>query len=255
MTSGFGIKNIELRIRQFQVAGNPTQSLLLARGFIQAKIKNQRTLLRRNAVQDCQLQLDQLAQSIEDAGNAASLESLLGVEGNAARMYFQGFSQLLSNPETFQFLDRNRRPPKDPINAVLSFLYAMLIKEVHIALAAVGFEPLCGFFHQPRWGRPALALDLAEEFRPLLADSTALTLVNTGELQENHFIRRAGSCALTEAGKKRVIAGWERRLDKMITHPLFDYAVSYRRILEIQTRLLSRVIMGEISTYPGFTTR
>ena len=254
-TQGFGIKNIQLRILQFQAAADPAQSLALAKSFIQAKIKNQRTLLRRNSLPDASPPLDLLAQSIDDAGNASSLESLLGIEGNAARHYFQGFGQLLTNPETFLFLDRNRRPPKDPINATLSFLYAMLIKEVHITLTAVGFDPLCGFFHQPRWGKPALALDLAEEFRPLLADSTALTLINTGELQETHFIRRAGSCAFTEAGKKRVITGWERRLDKLVTHPLFDYAVSYRRILEIQARLLSRVIMGEIATYPGFTTR
>jgi len=255
LTHGFGPKNIELRMKQFATAAQPEPSLGIARAMIQAKIKNQRTLLRRNGPEIDPAVLQALAESVEDAGRVGSIESLLGVEGNAARRYFSGLAGLLKDPDFFRFTDRNRRPPRDPVNAILSFLYAMLAKECAVTLAGVGFDPLCGFLHQPRWGRPALALDLAEEFRPLLADSAMLTLVNTGEIGREHFLIRGGACCLTEAGKKRVIAAWERRLDKLIVHPVFGYSVSYRRVLEIQARLLARVLMGEVGAYPGFVTR
>jgi CRISP-associated protein Cas1 len=155
----------------------------------------------------------------------------------------------------FDFDSRNRRPPKDPINALLSFLYSMLAKEMLVTLIGIGFDPYLGFYHQPRYGRPALALDLMEEFRPLIADSVVISLVNTGEIRKQDFITRLTGCALTDSGRKRVIAAFERRLNTTITHPIFDYTVSYRRIFEIQARLLSRFLMGEIPEYPSFITR
>jgi CRISPR-associated protein Cas1 len=170
-------------------------------------------------------------------------------------LYFQGFAQLVKGGEVFRFEDRNRRPPRDPINAILSFLYAMLAKEFTVTLSAVGFDPMLGFFHKPRYGRPALALDITEEFRPLIAESVALSLVNTGELNEGHFIQRAGACALTESGRKILLGAYERRLDQLITHPIFGYKISYRRIFEVQCRLLGRVLLGEIAEYPNFLTR
>ena len=186
--------------------------------------------------------------------------SLLGVEGSAARVYYEHFPRLVRpmDPDLSPGLDfegRNRRPPRDPMNALLSFMYAMLVKDVTVALLAVGFDPFLGFFHRPRYGRPALALDLMEEFRPLIADSVALTAVNTGVLRATDFIRRGGAVSITEAGRTRVLRAYERRMDELVTHPLFGYRISYRRIVEVQARLLGRYLAGEIPEYPGFTTR
>lgn len=155
----------------------------------------------------------------------------------------------------FDFAARIRRPPRDPVNALLSFLYSLLVKEIVVTLVGVGFDPYLGFYHQPRYGRPALALDLMEEFRPLVADSTVLTLINNGEVRRSDFIARAGAVALTDNGRKRVIEAYERRLDTLVTHPIFGYQISYRRVFEVQTRLLARYLLGEIPTYPAFCTR
>jgi CRISPR-associated endonuclease Cas1 len=114
---------------------------------------------------------------------------------------------------------------------------------------------MLGFYHQPRYGRPALALDMAEEFRPLVAESAALSLINGNELNASHFVTRAGACSLTEAGRKVVIGAYERRLDQLITHPLFGYRISYRRVFEVQARLLARTLSGELPTHPSFLTR
>ena len=143
----------------------------------------------------------------------------------------------------------------DPVNAVLSFLYSMLIKQALVSAFAVGFDPYMGFYHQPKYGKPALALDLAEEFRPIVADSTVLTLFNNSELKSADFIRRSGAVSLTQQGRKAVIRAFERRLDGLITHPLFGYSISYRRIMEVQARLLGRHVLGELKRYPAFTTR
>ena len=188
--------------------------------------------------------------------SADSLQTLLGIEGAAARVYFANFAPLIkSDRSTFDFRTRNRRPPRDPVNAVLSFLYSMLIKQALISAVAVGFDPYMGFYHQPKYGRPALALDLAEEFRSIIADSATLTLFNNSELKEGDFIRRSGAVALTEGGRKAVIRAFERRLDTLITHPLFNYSISYRRVMEVQARLLGRFLLGELKKYPAFTTK
>jgi CRISPR-associated endonuclease Cas1 len=156
---------------------------------------------------------------------------------------------------TFHPERRNRRPPTDPVNAVLSFLYAMLVRTWTVALSAVGLDPYRGFYHQPRYGRPALALDMMEPFRPLLADSVALQLVNTGELKANSFVARAGAVNLKPPARKAVVAAYERRLDQEITHPVFGYRVSYRRLMEVQARLLGRHLLGEIDQFPHITPR
>ncbi len=179
----------------------------------------------------------------------------MGIEGMAAKRYFAGFAKLLKEERGFRFEGRNRRPPTDPVNATLSFLYAMLAREVTVAALACGLDPYLGFLHQPRYGRPALALDLAEEFRPLLADSTALSLFNTGELKPDDFVCRAGAVALKPPGKKAIIAAWERRLLSEVTHPIFGYTISYRRVVMVQARLLGRVLLGELPAYPAFKTR
>ncbi|MCA9069773.1 MAG: CRISPR-associated endonuclease Cas1, partial [Planctomycetaceae bacterium] len=191
----------------------------------------------------------------QQALKADNADSLLGLEGMAAKVYFANFGRLLKGGPAFSVNGRNRRPPTDPVNCLLSFLYAILCKELTVTLQAVGFDPMLGFFHRPRYGRPSLALDLAEEFRPLIADSTVLMLINNGEVGESNFLSRAGAVALTTAGRKSVLAAFERRMDSLATHPIFGYRISYRRILEVQARLLARTVAGELSEYPNYTTR
>ncbi len=253
-------KNIELRRRQFQSAGDPGVCLQLARAFVAGKIRNCRTLLRRNARELPDGVLHRLAESRRRAERAMMIEQLLGIEGTAAREYFGQFARMFKPAEdaaapAFEFAERNRRPPRDPVNALLSFLYAMLVKDLVATLVGVGFDPYLGFYHQPRYGRPALALDLMEEFRPLVADSVAVGMINNGELRRSDFIARAGAVALTDSGRRRVIEAYERRMDTMVTHPKFGYAISYRRVFEVQARLLGRFLMGEITAYPPFCTR
>jgi CRISPR-associated protein Cas1 len=225
----------------------------MARAFVSGKVRNCRTLLRRNLETDPAGVLDRLGELATAAESAASLETLLGAEGMAAKLYFAAFATLLKNG--FAFDGRNRRPPRDPVNATLSFLYALLAKECYVAVMAAGLDPLLGFLHKPRYGRPSLALDLAEEFRPLLADSATLAMLNTGEVKEEHFVVRAGACGLTPAGRRAVLGGWERRLQAEVTHPIFHYALSYRRVIALQARLLVRALLGEIPAYPPFKTR
>jgi CRISPR-associated protein Cas1 len=255
ITTGMSHKNVELRMAQFRTASDPRAALTVARGFIAAKMKNCRTLLRRHADEKYKPELDRLADYMQRTDRVESLVSLMGMEGMAAKVYFAGFARLIRGGEEFQLEGRNRRPPTDPVNALLSFVYALLVKELTITLQAVGFDPHLGFLHQPRYGRPSLALDLAEEFRPLVGDSVVLTLINNEEVSPKSFVKRAGSVALTDNGRKAVIAGFERRLETEITHPIFGYKISYRRVFEVQARLLSRVLLGELEEYPGFCTR
>ena len=256
ITAGMTHKNVELRIRQFQVAGNDERSLRIARDITVAKIRNSRVMLRRNHPAAPTAALGELERLGANAARAEGMLTLLGIEGAAARVYFSNFGAMVKTDNAaFDFHTRNRRPPKDPVNAVLSFLYSMLARQTAVSALAVGFDPYLGFYHQPKYGRPALALDLAEEFRPIVADSAALTLFNNGELKERDFIHRSGAVALTPDGRRTVIRAFERRLDTLIRHPLFSYSVSYRRIMEIQARLLGRHLLGELPNYPAFTTR
>ncbi len=141
------------------------------------------------------------------------------------------------------------------MNALLSYAYSLLARTWTVTLSAVGFDPYRGFYHQPRYGRPALALDLMESFRPLIADSCVIQAINNGEVRPSDFVSVAGSVNLTNDGRKRFIAAFERRMSQEITHPVFGYKVSYRRLLEIQARLLGRFLLGEINDYPEFKTR
>lgn len=257
--NGFAEKNVLLRIAQFAVAAERERRLPVAREIVAGKILNGRTLLRRNAEDLPEPTLRHLKQLADAAASCTSEEALLGLEGTAARVYFEAFGRLLSprsgTAGTFDFNGRNRRPPRDPVNALLSLAYALLAKDARLALLAVGFDPTVGFYHRPRPGRPALALDLMEEFRPLVADSVVLTAVNTDAVQASHFVRAAGAVALTDAGRRAFLAAYERRMDQQITHPIFGYTLSYRRVLEVQARLLARTVTGELLRYPSFRTR
>ena len=256
ITWTMGHKNVELRIAQFRAADDRQDSLSLAQSIVIAKLRNSRVLLRRNHPEPPEAALREIKRLATSALTADSLPTLLGIEGAAARVYFSHFGFMLrAKAQSFDFHTRNRRPPRDPVNAVLSFLYSMLIRQSMVSTLAVGFDPYLGFYHQPKYGRPALALDMAEEFRPVIADSSVLTLFNNAELKEADFIYRAGSVALTQNGRKTAIKAFERRLDTLIRHPLFKYSISYRRVMEVQARLLGRFLLGELKQYPAFTVR
>ncbi len=261
-TVGTGHKNVELRIAQFKASFDEQVCLSLSKGFVRAKILNCHTIMRRNWKRgERPANLSALfRRDAERTRRVSSTPELLGVEGNAASRYFSAFQNLLgerkdSNEFAFQFHTRNRRPPTDPVNALLSYAYSLLTRTWTVTLSGVGFDVYCGFFHQPRYGRPALALDMMEPFRPLIADSTVLMAINNGEVRPDDFKSVAGSVNLTPDGRKRFISAYERRLSQEITHPLFGYRISYRRLFEVQARLLARFLLGELIEYPQFTTR
>jgi len=260
MTTGLGLKNVFLRQSQFRRADDEDFCVRIARSIVASKIRNQRTLLQRNHVEPPARALDGLRRLARQALDAGELESLLGIEGTAAHLYFGHFAGMLKvednqeRPE-FDFVRRNRRPPRDPINALLSLGYSLLTRDLTIVCHMVGFDPFVGFYHQPRFGRPALALDLMEGFRPLIVDSAVLSAINTGMVTPEDFLRVGDAVSLTPRGRKRFLQAYEQRMDGLVTHPLFGYRVNYRRVLEIQARLLARVVTGELPDYPGFETR
>lgn len=259
ITTGMAHKNIALRQRQYAVASEPDASLSIARAFISGKILNSRTMLMRNHREPPDSDLRSLKELASRAEEASSTEELLGIEGNAARIYFAAFTGMLRPDQkdlhAFSFEERNRRPPKDPINALLSFTYSLLARDLTAKILSVGLDPYLGFFHRPRYGRPSLALDIMEEFRPLIADSVVITAVNTSVVKADDFIHSVGSANLTDAGRRRFIAAYARRMDQLVTHPVFKYRISYSRVLEVQARLLGKYLMGEIEAYPSFRTR
>jgi len=252
---GMSHKNVLLRIKQFQWAGDEEKSLSIARKIVSGKVRNCRILLRRNDPGVPAEVLDSLERLAEKAEDASRMQSLLGFEGAAAEVYFAHFGSMLKSSSGYSFQNRNKRPPRDPVNTVLSYLYGILAKELFSTVQAAGFDPYLGFYHQPRYGRPALALDMMEEFRPIIADSAALTLFNREELTGNDFIKTGIGISLTPEARKKVVAGYERRMQTEVVHPIFGYKVSNRRILEVQSRLLARVLSGEIKEYPAFVTR
>lgn len=263
LAHGMPHKNVELREAQFRTAGSPDICLQLASRMVAAKIRNCRTMLMRNhsdLPEDIPRELKRLARG---ARSTHTIDSLLGIEGMAAKFYFSAFGGMLkrrkggakTNGWRFDFEGRNRRPPVDPVNAMLSYAYSLLVKDLSVASLAVGFDPFMGFYHKPRYGRPALALDLMEEFRPVIADSVVVWVVNNGVLTADDFIQRGPAVALKPKARKKFIEAYERRLDSLVTHPVFGYRISYRRVLEVQTRLLARVLSGELPEYPAFRTR
>jgi len=252
---GLPSKHVDLRRRQVAIAAQA--GLPIAQKMVEGKIRNSRTLLRRNSRSEVKPILEQLKATADQTAEVDTVESLLGVEGVAARLYFSRFSAMLKDDSlgTFDFQGRNRRPPRDPVNCLLSYAYSLLTKDLTAVALAVGFDPYLGVFHKPRFGRPALALDLAEEFRPLIADSTVINLINNGEIRENGFTVRAQGVALTQQGRRSFIAAYERRLDQEVTHPVYGYKITYRRVLEVQARMLGAYLLGEIPDYIPFMTR
>ena len=269
ITAGFGLRNAYDRAAQFIAADDPARCLSFAKAVVAAKGANQRTLLRRNATPTPVVALREMADLLEKSGQAADLGQCLGYEGSIAERYFSALSTMIrpkgqddlpgmgDEPAhmPFDFTTRNRRPPRDPVNALLSFGYAMLAKDCAVALAAIGLDPHWGLYHQPRHGRPSLALDLMEEFRPLIVDSAVLTAINTGMVCAQDFTTAANGCQLSPAGRKAFLRAYEVRCDQMATHPQFDYRLSWRRMISLQAQILARWLRGEIPVYIGITTR
>lgn len=249
-------KNVLVRMRQHRAAALGAGDVAAA--MVAGKLRNQRTLLRRHGGDGARTAVAQLADLAKAAEAERESASLLGIEGTGARLYFERFGALLRGGgagSAFAFEERNRRPPRDPVNALLSFVYALLTKDAVTAALAAGLDPYVGLYHRPGFGRPALALDLMEEMRPLVGDSTVLMVVNNGEVGESDFVERAGGVALTPEARRRVIAAYERRMKTELRHPLFGYRTSYRRALEIQARLLAAVLVGNAPAYRSLTTR
>lgn len=267
ITHGHGVRNVYLRRDQFRLADEPSFCLGLARTLVAGKIRNQRTMLQRNHVEPPTGAIAFLKCMCDAAERAMSLDELLGLEGSAARVYFEHFVGMIKVDDPaettgglvpefdFDFQHRNRRPPRDPVNALLSLAYSVLAKDLMIVCQTVGFDPYLGFYHQPRFGRASLALDLMEPFRPLIADSAVLSAINTRMVTPADFIRTGEAVALRPEGRKAFFRAYEQRMDTLVTHPIFGYRVNYRRVLEIQARLLARVLTGEITVYPVFVTR
>lgn len=258
VTQGITLRNAFDRQAQFQVAADPERSLRFAHRIVWAKGANQRTLLGRNVAPRPRETLAGIAALLKKVRHAGTPAELLGLEGGIAAHYFGSFHRALK-PRDFEsewdFEGRNRRPPRDPVNALLSFAYAMLAKECTVALLAEGLDPWWGLYHRPRHGRPALALDLMEEFRPLVGDSAVLTAINTGMVTRQGFIRSKAGCMLTPGGRKGFLRAYEARLDQLVTHPLFGYRCSWRSIIRVQARLLARWLRGDVPDYIPMRTR
>jgi CRISP-associated protein Cas1 len=251
-------KYVDLRRRQTAVHAQGGDGL--AQHMIAGKIMNCRTLLRRNGRGDLTRTVESLKKLADQARETDNFATLLGIEGTAARLYFGSFPAMIGDAASefaaeFSMLGRNRRPPRDPVNALLSFCYSMLTKDLVAVTLGVGLDPYLGIYHRSRYGRPSLALDLAEEFRPLIADSVTLGLFNNGEIARSDFTRRAGGVALTPDGRRTVLRAYERRLSTEIKHPVFGYRISYRRVLDVQARLLAAYLVGEVPEYTPMITR
>ena len=258
MAEGLPARNVELRRAQYGASAEVAVGI--ARNMISGKIRNCRTLLRRNSRGEVDAVIEQLKNLATSARQAGASESLLGFEGTAARLYFGKLTSMVASGSkvdvsAFDVNGRARRPPPDPLNTLLSFTYALLVKDLTVTLHSVGLDPYSGFLHRARFGRPALALDLSEEFRPLVAESVVLQVLNNGEVRKSDFHMRAGGCQLEADGRKAVLRAYERRLDHEITHPHFGYRVTYRRAMEVQARMLAAHILGELPEYAPFVTR
>ncbi len=264
-TVGTGNGNVAVREAQYRVAFDKGARLAFARDLVAAKSRNARTMLRRNwrVNKDAETRdeaLIRLRGVVRRIARASDESQLLGLEGEAAAVYFDCFDHMLTTglddgATGFSFAKRNRRPPTDPVNALLSLAYALLTRVFTTTLSATGLDPYMGLYHHTRHGRPALSLDLMEPFRPIVADSCVIQAINNGEVKLADFVFNGAACTLKPAGRKSFIAAFERRMEQETTHPLFGYRVSMRRLIEVQARLLARHFQGEIVSYPHYLPR
>ena len=258
-------RNSLLRRAQHRVAGDEAQCLTLSKAFVQGKLVNMRTMLQRRkwqAADSTDAALEPLLANIKAMQamekrieRATELSELLGIEGNASASYFGAFGFMLKQEMGFDFQRRSRRPPADATNALLSFAYSLLTADLMSAIQTVGLDPYVGFFHQLKYGKPCLALDLMEEFRPIVADSVVITLINNRRIKPEDFTQSHGGWYLKDHRRKVFYAAYETRKNETITHPVFKYKLTFRRAMELQVRLLAKYLTGEIEQYTPLTIR
>ena len=263
--NGFSPGNVLLRREQYRRADDPTTSAELARACVIGKLANYRTLLRRSAREasqpEAQSRLSSAAgriqHSIERLAKPTPLEVVRGVEGDSSRVYFSVFNDLIrGDGETFQFTVRSRRPPKDAVNALLSFVYALLANDLRSACEGAGLDAAVGCLHRDRPGRPGLALDLMEEFRPTIADRVILSLINRRQVNASGFqTEPTGGVRMDDKTRKCVLTEYQKRKQEEIVHPFLDERMSLGLVPHIQARLYARVLRGDLDAYPPFGWR
>jgi CRISPR-associated protein Cas1 len=261
-SNGFTSGNILLRREQYRRADDPGATLDLARNIIIAKLANCRTVLQRalrdhpspETASSLKTTASYMKNRIQAAQLAKLTDELRGVEGEAAAAYFAAFPQLINNPDdAFLFDGRSRRPPLDPVNALLSFVYTLLTHDIRSACESCGLDPQCGFLHRDRPGRPSLALDLMEEFRPMLADRLALSLINRKQLNRRDFdYKESGAVLLKEGSRKTVLQAWQERKQTEIMHPFLQEKTTVGLLPHLQARLLARHLRNDLDAYPAF---
>ena len=236
-------RNGQLRLAQYRLYEDQGRKLELVKAIVTAKIHNQATVLYRHSVKE-----HLLKQRKAGVQSQETIDQVRGMEGLAAREYFACWSQMLKEPWTFA--GRNRRPPTDPVNALLSFAYGLLRSQVTAAVHLAGLDPYIGYLHEVTRGQPALVLDLMEEFRSLIADNVVLSVLNNRELQPKDFTESLGAYLLGDAGRKTFLQAFERKLSDEFTHPVFEYRCTYRRAIELQGRLLARHLQEGVPYKP-----
>lgn len=272
-------KNAILRMAQYRAHQDMAQRCELARRFVIGKLTNQRAMLQRyqrrqgdpqmmQAIEQMSTLLHQLtalpldhppvSQKLAGGDNRIAgtpLETILGIEGAGSAAYFSCFGKLLTDIRRWSFPGRVKRPPTDPVNALLSFGYSLLTNKVASAVQLVGFDHFVGYLHSSFYGRPALALDLVEEFRPVIGDSVVLSMLNNRMLTLEDFVVEVGAYRLTQEKRNVFFTKFEERLNEEVQHPTFGYKTTYRRCIELQARLLAKYVTGEINTYPPMRIR
>jgi CRISP-associated protein Cas1 len=236
-------RNGQLRIAQYQVYQDRSRRLELVKAIVTAKIHNQKNVLYRHGQKDNNLKLRK-----SQVQEQQTLEKVRGIEGISAREYFSEWKNILKHDWTFP--GRNRRPPTDPVNALLSFAYGLLRVQVTAAVHLAGLDPYIGFLHEVSRGQPAMVLDLMEEFRPLIADNLVLSVINNREIKTEDFTESLGAYSLCDRARKDFLKAFERKMNDEFKHPVFEYRCSYRRAIELQARLLSRHLQEEVVYKP-----
>lgn len=254
--------NVLLRKAQYRASDSETESAAIAKGILTGKLFNSRWVLER-AVRDYSLRLDteklkhasvNIAQALTRLQQARTLEEIRGIEGEAATQYFSTLDDLiLQQKESFSFRTRNRRPPMDNVNALISFVYTLLAHDTASALETVGLDPYVGFLHRDRPGRLSLALDLMEEFRSILADRFVLTLINTRQIHGGGFVRQeSGAVIMKDETRKTILVAWQKKKQETITHPMLGEKMEWGLIPYSQALLLARCLRGDLDAYPPF---
>ena len=247
-------KNIFIRAAQWKAAGDTPRASHVVQAFVRGKLKNYRGLLlraQREGICELKLGIERLEQAIRPIAQTAIIDALRGLEGAGSAAYFAHFNRLIRNPD-FTFKKRVRRPPTDPLNALLSFGYALLTHDIQGAVNVAGFDPYLGYLHTQRYGRPSLALDLMEEFRPLVVDAMVLSAINRKALAPDDFVSEplSHAVALTDEGRKTFLRLYELKKQSKFKHPVLGRQCTYQEAFEIQARLLGKYLMDEIGQYP-----